>query len=60
MILKLVRLKDWYQYIFICSIYFFIFNKMLSAVYLISLIFLLAGIYMLNDFFDLEVDLIKR
>ena len=59
MILKLVRLKDWYQYIFICSIYFFIFNKMLSAVYLISLIFLLAGIYMLNDFFDLEVDLIK-
>ena len=32
---------------------------MLSAVYLISLIFLLAGIYMLNDFFDLEVDLIK-
>ena len=58
-ILKLIRLKDWHHYIFICSIYFFIFNNSLSIVYIISLIFILSGIYMLNDFSDLEIDSIK-
>lgn len=55
----LLRLKDWYHYIFICSIYFFIFHGSLPVLYIISLIFLLSGIYMLNDFFDLKTDLVK-
>lgn len=60
MVLNLVRLKDWYHYVFICSIYFFISHHgSFTVVYPISLLFLLSAIYMLNDFFDLEVDLIK-
>lgn len=58
-ILGLIRLKDWYHYIFICFIFFFIFHGSLSVIYLISLFFLLAGIYTLNDFFDLKIDSIK-
>jgi 4-hydroxybenzoate polyprenyltransferase len=52
----LTRLKDWYHYVFICSIFYFIFNGLLSVIYIISLFFLLSGIYMLNDFFDLKID----
>ncbi len=56
---SLIRLQDWYHYVFICSICFFIFNSYLSISYVVSLFFLLSGIYMLNDFFDLAGDSFK-
>ena len=58
-ILKITRFFDWYHYLIICSIFFYKSYNFLSVFYIFSLSALLSGIYMLNDFYDIKIDIKK-